>query len=84
MHSRKIALVFDESDEISNANSIRTKVMLDCFRRCYIKLLTTGTITRNNISESAPQFELIYNNSVNMLSLSPKIYRYDKESGSLQ
>ncbi len=84
MHSQKIALVFDESDEISNANSIRTKVMLDCFRRCYTKLLTTGTSTRNNISEFAPQLELMYNNSVNMLSWSEYIYRYDRESGDLE
>ena len=62
-HRQKIQLVLDESDEISNARSQRTKAVLACFRRCRMKLLTTGTSTRNNISEFAPQLELLYNNS---------------------
>ena len=57
--------------------------MLDCFRRCRTKLLTTGTSTRNNISEFAPQLELMYNNSFNMLSWSPLIYHFDKEDGCI-
>ena len=36
----------DESDEISNPDSQRAKASLDCFRRCRMKLLTTGTSTR--------------------------------------
>ena len=83
MHDQKICLVFDESDEISNNSSVRTKAMLDCFRRCRTKLLTTGTSTRNNISEFAPQLELMYNNSFNMLSWSPLIYHFDKEDGCI-
>lgn len=78
MHGGKIQLVFDESDEITNLNSVRTKATLDCFRRCRSKLLTTGTSTRNNISEFAPQLELLYNNSVNMLSWCPTVYRYER------
>lgn len=79
MHSQKIQLVFDESDEMTNPNSIRAKAVLNCFRRCKYKLLTTGTSTRNNISEFAPQLELLYNNSVNMLSWCNTIYHYDKK-----
>lgn len=83
MHNQKICLVFDESDEISNNSSVRTKAMLDCFRRCRTKLLTTGTSTRNNISEFTPQLELMYNNSFNMLSWCPSVYHYDKEEGCI-
>jgi hypothetical protein len=39
----------------------------------------TGTVTRNNISESAPQLELLYNNSYNMISWSKNLYHYTKE-----
>lgn len=67
MHNENIQLVFDESDEISNASGATTKACLDCFRRVKYKLLETGTSTRNNISEFAPQLELLYNNSYNML-----------------
>lgn len=77
VHSQKLCLIFDESDEMTNPSSIRAKSVLDCFRRCRTKLLTTGTSTRNNISEFAPQLELMYNNSANMLSWSPEIYHYD-------
>ena len=57
-HNQNIMLVLDESDEISNDDSKRTKAALSCFRRCRMKLETTGTSTRNNISEFAPQLEL--------------------------
>lgn len=83
MHSQKVQLIFDESDEITNANGLTTKVCLDCFRRCRSKLLTTGTSTRNNISEFAPQLELLYNNSVNMLSWCPEIYHHERGSDEL-
>lgn len=83
MHSQKLCLIFDESDEMTNPDSIRSKSVLDCFRRCRTKLLTTGTSTRNNISEFAPQLELMYNNSVNMLSWSPQIYHYDSKDDFL-
>ena len=78
MHNQKINLVFDESDEMSNPSSIRTKAVLNIFRRCKMKLLTTGTSTRNNISEFVPQLELLYNNSVNMLSWCDTLYHYER------
>lgn len=77
-HNQKVALVFDESDEMTNPYSIRSKATLNCFRRCKYKLLMTGTSTRNNISEFAPQLELAYNNSVNMISWCREIYRYEE------
>ena len=83
IHNENIQLVFDESDEISNASGATTKACLDCFRRVKYKLLETGTSTRNNISEFAPQQELLYNNSFNMLSWCDRIYKRDKESGEL-
>ncbi|MBM6804061.1 DEAD/DEAH box helicase family protein, partial [Mediterraneibacter glycyrrhizinilyticus] len=73
--SQKVMLVFDESDTISNPYSKRTKAMLSVFRKCRYKILATGTLTRNHVSEAAPQLELLYNNSINYLSLNPEIYR---------
>lgn len=75
LHNQKVQLVLDESDEISNWDSNRTKAVLDCFRRCRFKLPMTGTSTRNNIIEFAPQLELMYNNSVNMISWCADIYK---------
>lgn len=78
---QKIQLIFDESDEMSNPNTSTAKSVLDCFRRCRAKLLTTGTSTRNNIVEFAPQLELMYNNSANMISWCQQTYSYDYDSG---
>lgn len=80
VHGQKVAFVFDESDEMTNPSSVRSKSALDCFRRCKYKLLMTGTSTRNNISEFAPQLELAYNNSVNMISWCNTIYHYERGS----
>lgn len=78
--NQKICLVFDESDEMTNPSSKRTKAVLDCFRRVKFKLAMTGTVTRNNISECAPQLELLYNNSYNMLSWADTLYSFGKDS----
>lgn len=77
-HGQKIALCFDESDEMSNPSSVRAKAVLNAFRRCKYKLLMTGTSTRNNIGEFAPQLELAYNNSANMISWCDTIYHYER------
>lgn len=58
-HNQKIQLVLDESDEIANPDTVRAEASLACFRRSHFKLLTTGTSTRNNISEFAPQMEFL-------------------------
>lgn len=79
-HNQNVMLALDESDEISNPYSRRTKATLSCFHRCRMKLLTTGTSTRNNISEFAPQLELLYNNSVNMITWCREVYSYNKDN----
>jgi predicted RNA methylase len=79
MQSQKVALVMDESDELTNPRSLRTKAMIACFRRVRFKLLTTGTTTRNNINELYPQLELLYNNSVNMICDCHNTYEVSKE-----
>lgn len=80
MRNKNVCLVFDESDEMTNPDSKRTKAVLTCFRRVRFKLAMTGTVTRNNISESVPQLELLYNNSYNMLSWAETLYCYNKEN----
>ena len=77
--SRKLCLVFDESDEITNPTSQRTRNILCIFRRLKYKILDTGTTTRNNIAELYSQFELLYNNSVNMVCWIPQVYHENKE-----
>ena len=77
--SRKLCLVFDESDEITNPTSQRTRNILCIFRSLKYKILDTGTTTRNNIAELYSQFELLYNNSVNMVCWSPQVYHENKD-----
>jgi predicted RNA methylase len=76
----KIALLTDESDELTNANSQRSRAALNCFRKAKYKLLTTGTTTRNNINELYTQLELLYNNSTAFICWADKIYHTDKEN----
>lgn len=77
--SNKICLLFDESDEITNPRAKRTIQSLNIFRRAKYKLLATGTTTRNNIGELYSQFELLYNNSVNMMCEARYAYVENKE-----
>ncbi|MDR2628281.1 MAG: helicase, partial [Dysgonamonadaceae bacterium] len=77
-HSRKLCLLFDESDEITNPSAGRTTLTLCLFRRLKYKLLDTGTTTRNNITELYSQIELLYNNSMNMMCFCPETYYEDK------
>jgi len=78
----RACLLLDESDELSNPRSVRTRAVLDIFRRMRCKLLLTGTTTRNNIGELYSQMELLYNNSVNMLCTCPLVYEWDKDTES--
>lgn len=77
--SRKLCLVFDESDEITNPSSQRTRHILGIFRRLKYKILDTGTTTRNNIAELYSQFELLYNNSINMICWCSRIYHENRD-----
>lgn len=77
--SGKLCLVFDESDEITNPSSQRTRLVLSIFRRLKYKILDTGTTTRNNIAELYSQFELLYNNSVNMVCWCDRIYHENRD-----
>ena len=79
--SKKLCLIFDESDEITNPASQRTKAVLSIFRRLNYKILATGTTTRNHITELYSQFELLYNNSVNMMCWSENVYHQNRFVG---
>lgn len=72
--SFKAMLLFDESDEVSNYSAKRSRAMR-LFKKVKYKLLTTGTISRNNLQEMYGQLELIFNNSSTFLSKSDLIYR---------
>ncbi|MFY0521536.1 N-6 DNA methylase [Lysinibacillus sp. UGB7] len=84
LQSQKIMLLLDEADAISNPTSKRTKATLNVFRRVKIKQLMSATSTRNSIPESFTAFELLYNNSRHMLSLSPTITVEDRKTGELK
>ncbi|MDR2005295.1 MAG: N-6 DNA methylase [Prevotella sp.] len=77
--SQKICLLFDESDELTSDQSLRTKRTLRCFRRAKYKMLGTGTTTRNYISELYSQFQLLYNSSVYFMCYCREIYYEDDE-----
>ena len=79
VRSNKVCLLFDESDEITNPRAKRTVQTINVFRRAKHKLLATGTTTRNNINELYSQFELLYNNSVNLMCYADKVYHETKE-----
>ncbi len=84
MQSQKVMLCLDEADGISNPFSKRTKAVLDCFRRVKYKLLMSATSTRNNIPESFTSFELLYNNSINMICKAPMIYVEDTKTKEIK
>ena len=77
--SRKLCLVFDESDEITTPSSQRTRHILSLFRRLRYKILDTGTTTRNNIAELYSQFKLLYNNSINMICWSGRVHHENRD-----
>ena len=77
--SRKLCLVFDESDEITTPSSQRTRHILSLFRRLRYKILDTGTTTRNNIAELYSQFKLLYNNSINMICWIGRVYHENRD-----
>lgn len=77
--NKKLQLIVDESDNLSCLESSRTKAVLDCFRKLKYVLQTTGTLTRNNVNEFFPLFELLYNNSYNMICNCESIWELNKE-----
>lgn len=77
--SQKVCLLFDESDELTSDQSLRTKRTLKFFRRAKYKMLGTGTTTRNYISELYSQFQLLYNSSVLFLCDCFEIYYENDE-----
>lgn len=80
---RKAALIFDESDEITNHATQINKSMQDCFSKLPYKINTTGTSTRNSIVELFPQLRLLYNNSANLMCTAPLIYKEKREDGEV-
>ncbi|MFE6075746.1 N-6 DNA methylase [Paenibacillus sp. NPDC057886] len=84
LNARKIGLVVDESDSIASMTSKRTRATLNVFRNAKYKLLTTGTSVRNSIGEAFPQFQLLYNSSVNFLNQCKEIYIEDKKTKELK
>ncbi|PZT57533.1 helicase [Paenibacillus silvae] len=84
LNARKIGLVVDESDSIATMTSKRTKAALNVFKNAKYKLLTTGTSVRNSIGEAFPQFQLLYNSSVNFLNQCKEVYVEDKKTKELR
>jgi hypothetical protein len=73
-------LLVDESDELTNPHSQRSRAVLNCFRKARFKLLTTGTTTRNHIGELYTQLELLYNNSTTFTCWPDDIYQLGKDN----
>jgi hypothetical protein len=83
MQNKKLFLLFDESDYITSMDSQRAKAVKNCFRKLKYKTLLTGTLTRNNVNEYFSEYELLYNNSVNMLCLCDHVYVREKNQEEL-
>lgn len=83
LRSNKICFLFDESDNITNPSAKRTRYSLSIFRRSAYKMLGTGTMVRNNVNESYPQFEMLYNNSVNMMCMCQYVYYENRETKTI-
>lgn len=69
----KHAFLYDESDESSNMKSKQTQASLTGFRKSYCKLLMTATVSRNNMNEAYPQFELYSNNGLSFICYAPQV-----------
>lgn len=82
--SNKYLLLVDEADSIARFESKRTKTTLGTFRKAKYKLLLSGTMTRNNITEAYTQFQLLYNSSINFISNNQYIYTEDKDTKELK
>lgn len=78
-HNRRVVLLVDESDELSNFDTRQTQAALATFRHANAKLLMTGTITRNAIRESYAQLLLLYNSSTLFTSDASIIFEQDKD-----
>jgi hypothetical protein len=77
-------LLVDEADSIARIESKRTKATLGTFNKAKFKLLLSGTMTRNNITESFTQFNLLYGSSINFLSENEYIFEEDKDTKELK
>lgn len=82
--NKKIFFILDEADNCSNNDSIRTKAILDVFRKSKYKCIMSGTSVRNNIPEFFPQLELMYNNSILMMDRCAYIYKEDPKDKEIK
>lgn len=83
--NRKLFLIYDEAQnssalEASEEVGRLTKATISCFHSLRYKLLMSGTSINNNVVESYPQLYLLYNASVNMLSMAKILYSFSEES----
>ena len=76
-------LILDEADSICNIGSKRTKATLSVGSKLRYKLLLSGTMTRNNITEAYTQFLLMYGSSGNFISNNEYILQEDKDTKEL-
>ena len=73
-------LLLDEADNISNLSAVRSKATLSCFQKMKFKALLSGTMTRNNISESFSQFYLLYGGTSNFAVHNRNMYVEEKKT----
>lgn len=81
--SNNYTLILDESDSICNITSSRTKATLSVGKKARFKVLLSGTMTRNDISESYTLFKLMYGESMNFICNCSSIFVMDKETNQL-
>lgn len=69
-----IQSIVDESDNICNLSSKRSKVTISTLYKSKYKLLLSGTLSRNDISELYPQYNFLYGSSNNFLNKCKYVY----------
>lgn len=84
LNNSKIATVIDESDNICNISSKRSKACFNALRSSKYKLLTTATSVRNSIHEVFAEFSFLYGESVNFINNCKEIYIENKRTKELE
>lgn len=82
--SNNYVLIVDECDSICRIDSKRTKATLGTVKKAKYKLLLSGTMTRNNITEAYTSFNLLYGSNINFLSKNEIILQEDKKTKELK
>jgi len=76
---KRLQVILDEADEISNLSSARTRAVLQALSVARYKLCLSGTMTRNNLAESFPQLYFLAGGTRAFLCDAAQVYEQGKD-----